>query len=65
MHGPSDGQQFEIEAHLRLDQARFIIGALLEGQWMPDPGVVRHIGLLAEQAARFLERAGWPCDRAA
>lgn len=59
---PSDSQQFEIEAHLRLGQIRVICNALLEGQWLPDPKVYRHIGVLAELAAQFIERAGWPTD---
>jgi hypothetical protein len=63
VHVPSDSQKFEIEAHLRLEQVRHICDALLGGQWMSEPHVVRHIGLLAEQAARFLEVAAWPTDR--
>lgn len=58
----SDSQRLEVEAHLRLEQIRHICDAFLMGHWMPDPKVVRHLGLLAEQAARFLEVAGWPCD---
>lgn len=59
---PSDSQQLELEAHYRLEAARRITDAILGGQWLPDPAVVRMVAVLAEQAARFLEVAGWPCD---
>ncbi len=59
LHPPSESQRLEIEAHLRLEQIRHIVDALLSGQWAPEPHVVRHLGLLAEQAARLLEAAGW------